>query len=60
MTGETRDSLLTVGLAPGKTHSSDADMEQLISIWPIGHFQKSQPQFLGNTWSLALSGNSYP
>ena len=30
---ETRDSLLTVGLAPGKTHSSDADMKQLISIW---------------------------
>ena len=60
MTGETRDSLLTVGLAPGKTHSSDADMEQLISIWAIGYFLSSQPQFLGNTWSLALSGNSYP
>ena len=34
---ETRDSVLTVGLAPGKTHSSDADMKQLISIfnWPF-------------------------
>ena len=34
---ETRDSLLTVGLAPGKTHSADADIKQLISIWAIGH-----------------------